>query len=1417
MPAPADGLTTLTFIALPRNVVTNNGAFQWLELSAFVTIRLLRAPGSNSTADLTLRDFPDLLRWPTLINPMRFNIEFLGRDNSWKRFPTNQPSGAPPQVLAKHIHPNETPNPWTTTLNATQYSQLWEKLFPPDMTVVPLTNETVNTETKSFDAIGAEEAIQQRLKAIQGQSNSSESIPNSVTKDVNNYHKEISKKVPLQKTNVKEFHTQLSALGEYPSLLRQLFLILDFRIPWSPDFDREKNFEWGRVLVRPDWKETDNRKILAWPTAYQLDFPSDGPIETTMFRTRLRAEEDPPTSPPVDRRRFRDNLLNLGRKAALTDPTSQSTNVFRMGQIDALSGYLQVVADAPESNQRAASVRTTGLAIYQRDLPAEIQEAVSADDQRVAWFAEHVNAERNFASHARSPLSLLQAESVQYAENVQAGYRVDIRVDKNSTWYSLHKRRGEYSLPGFKPVPVDDEGWVSFTPLSTSTDSSNRTLAFPNTLFTWNGWSLSARRPGPVLVTKETADSKVIGEEPKKETELNQGDGRLRVKVSADPGTLPRLRFGNSYSIRIRPVDLVGNSHTLPSANLVSKKSELHPATLSGVFRRYEPVPGPIIIPGKPAGLASSASDLALDQMVFRSSESGSSTSQPSVRYLIPPATTVQMIEWHGMLEKWKIQVPGQPPQGFGTPAQYEELKNRNDARLAEWISVDAPSNNLVNYLPDPLAQGIKFWNLPPSRMSVSPSQTDFAFYENSAAWPVARPWRLVFGLNALVMDNPTPMESKDLEWSTISLKLTAHDRAVHIPRLPPKIRDNYVRAADEAFRIADQASFADINKPNREIRIFMPKGRTTTLYFSSLLAPADLSLLGVWQEWLSGVLQDDQVLTRPNELLWPTQKIKLIHAVARPTFDPLFLTLGDVEERFGFFNAKSLTAIVGKAAASSFIKIRRVASPERKISDAEKAKAQESLGCEVLAAIYAPTASSYKLDLNARWQEVIDRPQDGTPPRITEVRAVAFSHDIEESSLNDDDKKIPTTFMEEKDTTVQLLGRHEFGDERHRFVQYSATAYSRYARFFPGDPLQTARSSDVQLQDGTRPDNASGYVCIPSAARPPAPDIAFVIPIFHYKPSAAGLGEKRGETDQQQEYVRLRRGGGVRVYLRRPWFETGVDELLGVALLNKRPSPRTSDSDSPCKGESDLWSKVSLWGQDPLQESSTFGPLRAESFRNHKGEGIESGLVYAPAIGTAEDQLQIVGYPVTIPDNYVSSRDLYAVDIILDNPPAYFPFLRLGLCRYQPFALPGLELSEIVTANIIQLAPDRMASIIFSDDAKTCAVSLYGNPDVYFGPRSRNLVEVRIEVPLRRVDDAQREEILASDRAWEEFRTQPLALMAEGPNPYWHGVIDVREAFGGPDKPRLTFREYEVYGDPTNPQKRLVYSDSIWLNPNAK
>jgi len=58
------------------------------------------------------------------------------------------------------------------------------------------------------------------------------------------------------------------------------------------------------------------------------------------------------------------------------------------------------------------------------------------------------------------------------------------------------------------------------------------------------------------------------------------------------------------------------------------------------------------------------------------------------------------------------------------------------------------------------------------------------------------------------------------------------------------------------------------------------------------------------------------------------------------------------------------------------------------------------------------------------------------------------------------------------------------------------------------------------------------------------------------------------------------------------------------------------------------------------------------------------------------------------------AGRGLWYADIVIRPQQAYFPFVRLGLARYQPCSVEGAHLSPVVLTEFQQLAPDRLAVV---------------------------------------------------------------------------------------------------------------------------
>jgi hypothetical protein len=89
--------------------------------------------------------------------------------------------------------------------------------------------------------------------------------------------------------------------------------------------------------------------------------------------------------------------------------------------------------------------------------------------------------------------------------------------------------------------------------------------------------------------------------------------------------------------------------------------------------------------------------------------------------------------------------------------------------------------------------------------------------------------------------------------------------------------------------------------------------------------------------------------------------------------------------------------------------------------------------------------------------------------------------------------------------------------------------------------------------------------VDVANSARPDSPSPVHVLPVFPWSETSAG-----------DVITHFREGGWVRVYLERPWFSSGVGELLGVLL-------RTEDVDPLSDLAEAMKPYTSQWGNDPV------------------------------------------------------------------------------------------------------------------------------------------------------------------------------------------------------------------------------------------
>lgn len=346
-----------------------------------------------------------------------------------------------------------------------------------------------------------------------------------------------------------------------------------------------------------------------------------------------------------------------------------------------------------------------------------------------------------------------------------------------------------------------------------------------------------------------------------------------------------------------------------------------------------------------------------------------------------------------------------------------------------------------------------------------------------------------------------------------------------------------------------------------------------------------------------------------------------------------------------------------------------------------------------------------------------------------------------------------------------QLRDRHELGDTKHRVVTYRGIATTRFSEYFTsqatfpyagaasqetldtGNPPQGVVPGSVKLiqlleaggstllvegvhyvvsaaegtvtfsadddgDDATEPPEASGdivvaylippvtretaappasrEVAVPSSARPVAPKVVDVLPTFGWEQDSTADGA-----------TSTRRGNGLRIYLERPWWSSGAGELLGVVVWPPadQPSPPELDDEDP------LRPYVTQWGEDPVSSAGALSS-RYPGVSTFPAAAASGAGYTLDEVGPLGPAVNVAGHPV----DYDQARDLWYCDIDVEPGPAYQPFVRLALARYQPVSVPDAHLSCVVLADFVQLAPDRFATVVFDQsDPATATITLSG------------------------------------------------------------------------------------------------------------
>jgi hypothetical protein len=262
----------------------------------------------------------------------------------------------------------------------------------------------------------------------------------------------------------------------------------------------------------------------------------------------------------------------------------------------------------------------------------------------------------------------------------------------------------------------------------------------------------------------------------------------------------------------------------------------------------------------------------------------------------------------------------------------------------------------------------------------------------------------------------------------------------------------------------------------------------------------------------------------------------------------------------------------------------------------------------------------------------------------------------------------------------LPATAQHELGDTKARTIRYKLVGTTRYREYFP---VSVTRDEANLVTEG--PEIA---VLVKSAARPDPPKVVCVVPTFRSVPAS---GSVLAHTFKPQRRV----GGGLRIYLDRPWYSSGEGEQLAVIVANAGTPAGTP---------------VTVGGVDPVWTTNPapFAPLAPLDAQHFTPAGTRSGGTSMANLKTAESGAPVDAVAFTPQPN--SDRKLWYVDVEMSTDLTYCPFVRLALARVQPSSVGDLHLSKIVMTDFHQVVVDRRVTAFDSATlANTIELTVWG------------------------------------------------------------------------------------------------------------
>ncbi|WP_030864892.1 peptidoglycan-binding protein [Streptomyces sp. NRRL S-37] len=932
----------------------------------------------------------------------------------------------------------------------------------------------------------------------------------------------------------------------------------------------------------------------------------------------------------------------------------------------------------------------------------------------------------------------------------------------------------------------------------------------------------------------------------------------LEIDTKVLKGSLPRLRYGRGYRVRLRTVDLAGNGLTLREADALMDREPEGDWALPGdgplPFRRFESVPAPAVVPRLPLDEGASVS-----RLVIRSTPGsapgpaggaapGTGTRTVVLADVQPGMTNddVRLVQQaliarghpipagatgHFGSQTGRAYAAEQRAQGFrggdadgvpgcrsltelgrssgfavdcdtaaGTPGTVARRTpgDEEPARTAEQYAADLNGSPLVTTGEHTPFHGVDERHLVAPKASLQCVERhglldgaigsrdraareagyDLASRENGSLNDPNRPDVEVTPVDSPAADPEHPAATarhtgEQVELPYLREPLATGVRLFDLPGMPegepfevPWGGSVWHRPLSFRLRLAEGDAPPHFDESSRVLTVSLPKARVATVRVCSAVR-FDESLMGLasWCREQPGprpapqaapeageraARQAEEVRQRASTALdmaaagrhWmftPGQELTLVHAVQRPLRQPV-LDLRPTGQR------------------------------------PENATAEHLAGT-----IRLDQGSTDRVELVAQWTDVTDEGDEGRVerPMTTPVFGLLTAKpapagdgaDVAPVTLQDGTLAFSTPAAQRAGSTEPK--KHEFGDTKHRRVLYHPVAGTKFGEYFPSRLAE--RNASARTVRGAAVEHS-----VPSSARPTVPRVLYCVPTLSLETAEGPPGT----------VVRRRRGGGVRVFLQRPWFSSGDGELLGV-VLGPAAGAGTSAPDAP---------EVTLMGRDPVHRSADVVTPTVSTFTNavRHAEGL------TPVTPAGPSTVTVVGFA----PRFDAEGDRWFCDLDLDTGDAWLPFIRLALVRYQPDSIPGAEISPVVVTDLVRTLPDRELRVRLDDVPIVSVTGPSYDPSDSPPPR--------VTATVQRRNDAVTDE----DLAWVTLHDTTVTLTsidaASTRTPSYIGQVPLP---GGARRDRLRLLVMETDGIPPNAgippttPGPVVYCDTVPLD----